>query len=239
MEEDIVRNQWNNVAQCYSSEQRESINNITNRTIIKELAGSVENLRLLDAGCGDGYLSSIFRDLGANVYAFDGSENFINLAKNEFKNINYQVCDIKKDLPFDDKFFDIIVSSLVLMDIDNIEPFFKEANRILNDDGKLIFSIVHPCYFQAEWEFDENGNKYKKKIYNYWDCNSEILNIWGETTHFHRPITYYSKIIKKYGFVIEELKENPDNKEVFDKMKPHQKRLPLFLCFSLRKINNT
>ena len=77
-----------------------------------------------------------------------------------------------------------------------------------------------------------------KKIINYWDLNKETLNFWGETTHYHRPLTWYSKLLKKYGFVIEELKENPDDLENFKPTKEHQRRVPLFMCFSCLKKEN-
>ena len=236
MEKDIITQQWNSVAENYSAMQKNAKNDITNKTIIKEIIGDVNGLKVLDAGCGDGSLSSELKSLGADTYAFDGSEKFIEIAKNKYPSVPFKVCDIKKTLPYENSFFDIVVSSLVLMDIDNIEPFLSESHRILKENGRLIFSIVHPSFFQAEWEYGENGEKLVKKIKNYWDCNSEILNIWGETTHFHRPLTWYSKLIKKCGFVIEEISEAPENKEVFDNMKQHQKRIPLFLCFSLKKI---
>jgi len=235
MNKDNVINQWDIVAKNYALEQQNSINSIVNRTIIKELLGDINDKTLLDAGCGFGLFSNELKSLGANVFAFDGSKNFIEIARENYKNINFDVLNIKEKLPYNSNFFDIVISSLVLMDIDNIEIFFSEAHRILKEDGKLVFSIVHPSFFQADWEKDEQGNKLVKRISNYWNKNSEILDIWGETTHYHRPLTYYSKIIKKHGFVIEEMRENPENSEIFNQMKSHQKRIPLFLCFSLKK----
>lgn len=232
---DNVITQWENVATTYSNEQSTSINATTNKQIIKEILGDPKNLTILDAGCGDGSFANELKNLGAKVSAFDSSKHFIEIAKNNFKNIDFQICNIKDALPYNTKSFDVIISSLVLMDIDNIETFFKETHRILKDNGRLIFSIVHPCFFQGNWELDNLGNKISKKISDYWDQNLEILNIWGETSHFHRPISWYSDMIYKGGFLIENLKENPDDAICFNNLKSHQKRLPLFLCFSLRK----
>ena len=234
---DII-NQWDNAAKVYSENQRTAPNNLTNWQIIKDIISDFTNKIILDAGCGDGFFSNEMKELGAKVYACDGSRNLIQIAKNDFVDVEFKVCDLTESLPYSDKFFDIVVSSLTLMDIEYLDEFFKETYRILKDDGKLIFTIVHPCFFQAEWEKDSNGKKLWKKIENYWDMNEISLNYWGETTHYHRPITWYTKKLKESGFTIEEIKENPDNIDTFLPIKPHQKRIPLFICFScLKKIN--
>ena len=230
-----VINQWDNAAQSYSDNQRNAPNNLTNWQIIKDVIKDFSGKIILDAGCGDGCFSSEMSRLGAVVYACDGSKNLLNIAKSEFQNVDFQVCDLTKKMPYKDNFFDIVVSSLVLMDVEYLDKFFAEAYRVLKKDGHLVFSIVHPCFFQAEWEKDENGVRLYKKVDNYWEKNNEILNFWGETTHFHRPITWYSQKLKENNFLIEEIKENPDDLDKFLPIKPHQKRIPLFMCFSCVK----
>ena len=237
MENEKVINQWDNAAKNYSSNQRTAINNIANWQILKELLGDINEKTILDAGCGDGFFANELKSLGSKVYGCDGSKEILKIAKQDFKDIEFQVQDLTKDFNYNSNMFDIIVSSLVLMDIDYLDKFFSESHRILKENGRLVFSIVHPSFFQADWEFDENHNKIFKKIYNYLDLKTLTLNIWGETTHYHRPISWYSQTLKKAGFVIEEIKERPDNEEIFKIMKPHQKRVPLFLCFSCKKIN--
>lgn len=238
MENKEVISQWDKVARSYADNQRTAPNNLTNWQIIKDMIGDVKGKIILDAGCGDGFFSNELSELGAKVSACDGSGELIKIAKNDFKGVSFDVCDLTEKLPYGDSSFDLVVSSLTLMDIDYLDAFFSESNRILKNDGKLVFTIMHPCFFQADWQKDENGNKLYKKVVNYWDLNKETLNFWGETTHYHRPLTWYSKLLKKYGFVIEELKENPDDLENFKPTKEHQRRVPLFMCFSCLKREN-
>ncbi len=235
MESKEVINQWDVAAQSYADNQRTSPNNLTNWQIIKDMVGDVKNKKVLDAGCGDGFFSNELKTLEGNISACDGSKELIKIAKKDFQDIDFEICDLTKKLPYKDKEFDLVISSLALMDINYLDEFFIETNRILKDDGKLVFSIVHPCFFQGEWEKDENGKKIYKKIFKYWDLNTEVLNLWGETTHYHRPITWYTKLLKKYGFVIEEIKENPDDLDNFKHTKEHQRKVPLFMCFSCLK----
>jgi len=237
LENEVVLEQWENVANNYSINQRTAFNNLTNWEILKNLLGDIRNKKVLDAGCGDGFFTNELKMLGADISGCDGSNNFIKIAQNDFDGIDFKVCDLTKKLPYKSNEFDIVVNSLTLMDIEEIEPFFNECHRILKPNGKLVFSIVHPCFFQADWEKDSEGNRLYKKVVNYYNQNKQILNFWGETTHYHRPLDYYSRVIKNSGFYIEELLENPKDLDNFTSIKPHQKRVPLFLAFSCVKHN--
>lgn len=238
MESKEVIEQWNKAALQYAEEQRTAPNNLTNWQIIKDIIGNIDGKNILDAGCGDGFFSNELKSMGANVKACDGSLEFINIAKSNYSDIDFKVCDLTEKLPYENSEFDIVVSSLTLMDIDYLDKFFEESNRVLKNNGKLIFTIVHPCFFQAEWEKDEQGNRLYKKVENYWKLDKEVLHYWGETTHYHRPISWYSKKLKDAEFAIEEIKENPDNVENLEYIKPHQRRLPLFICFKAVKLQD-
>ena len=224
------------MAKTYASSQCCSQNNLTNYSIINELLGKVKNKNILDAGCGDGYFSHQLKLAGAKVSACDGSKEFVNIAKQTYKEIDFSVSDLTKKLPHKSESFDIIVSSLVVMDIEKIDKFFAEAFRTLKHGGKFVFTIMHPCYFIFDWEKDDNGNKLFRKVDNYNKQTKKTLNFCGETTHYHRTLTWYTSRLKKAGFLIEEFKEFPSNKKAFENMKPHQKRVPLFLGISCVKI---
>ena len=235
MESEKVIEQWNKVAENYSKTQRNSPNNLTNFEALKELLGDVSGKLVLDAGTGDGYFANELKNLGAKVFACDGSSAQIEIAKNNFSGIDFKICNLTKELPYESNFFDIVVSSLTIMDIDELDEFFSESNRILKSGGRFVFSIVHACFFLGHWDKDENGNKEFKNVRDYWRSSTEVLNFWGETTHYHRPITWYSKLIKKHGFLIEEIKENPDDKNIFEIIPEHHKRVPLYFCVSCVK----
>ena len=181
--------------------------------------------------------SNQLKQLGAEVWACDGAESFIEIAKNDFENIDFRVCDLTQKLPYADQSFDFVVSSLVLMDIEKIDTFFVEARRVLKPNGRLVFSIMHPSFFLPDWERDEQGNKIYKKVQKYWGEEKRILNFWGETTHYHRTLSWYSKLLKTAGLAIEEIKENPSDEKTFEGLDERKKRIPLFIAFSCVKNN--
>lgn len=235
MENRRVIKQWNMAAKNYADNQRLHQNNLTNNEIIMEVLGNVSGKIILDAGCGDGYLSSLMRNKGAMVSAFDGAKELIKIAQKDFEGIRFDVLDITKRLPYENQSFDIVVSSLVLMDVQEIEKFFFECHRMLKPNGRLVFSIVHPCFYTADWHTDEKGNRDYKMVENYWHLTKKTNNFWGETTHYHRPLSWYSNALAKAGFVISKMQENPYKPSELKKVvEPHQ-RVPLFICFECVK----
>lgn len=234
LEKEVIH-QWNNVAKEYAEKQRTAPNNLTNWQIILDVLGNISGKTILDACCGDGFFTNTLSTKCLKVVGFDGSKNLIKIAKHDFRTIDFKVADLREELPYKDNSFDIVCCSLALMDVDEISNFLCEVNRILKPDGKLVFSIIHPCFFKGEWEKDAEGNKLYKKIAEYNEHYTEILNHWGETTHYHRTLSWYSKSIKDAGFCIDEIKENPDNMDKLDYIKPQQRRIPLFICFSCIK----
>ncbi|MOA36187.1 Magnesium-protoporphyrin O-methyltransferase [compost metagenome] len=82
--------------------------------------GSVENKKVLDAGCGEGYLSRMIAKGGASVTGVDYSQNMITIAKSkspeELKiNFHHGNCE---DLSFlQNESYDLIVSNMVIHDL--------------------------------------------------------------------------------------------------------------------------
>src|SRR5207245_10877372 len=63
---------------------------------------------LLDAGCGDGFWTSVFAGEGLVCSGFDISEGGIEVARERYLGIEFLVADAEKPLPLDGKRFDIV-----------------------------------------------------------------------------------------------------------------------------------
>jgi ubiquinone/menaquinone biosynthesis C-methylase UbiE len=50
---------------------------------------------------------------------------------------------------------------MVLMDLPKIDRTIRESSRVLKPLGKLVFSIVHPCYFPFDGKCRRGRNLYK------------------------------------------------------------------------------
>lgn len=99
---------------------------------------------ILDAGCGNGYmsreLSSLVGDNG-KIYAIDIDTVAIDIVKEtiDATNVEAMVADITKRTPLDDASIDLIYLSTVFHAIpkDKIDDFLKEVNRLLKPGAKL------------------------------------------------------------------------------------------------------
>ena len=119
----------------------------------------------------------------------------------------FSVMDITMPLPFENNQFDILFSNQVFMDIEDIEDIdlvFSECERMLKKGGILYYSIVHPAFYDGHWLKDPNGYMYAKSVEKYIEPYQFSNEFWGETEHFHRPLSCYLNVAAKHGFVLKQ-----------------------------------
>jgi SAM-dependent methyltransferase len=90
--------------------------------------------RILDAGCGDGWLAGLLIDgyPHARVHACDAGAPLIEDAKNRFPNVEFTTCDLNKPLPYEQNFFDLICASMVIHDVED------ELATLQLEDGRSL-----------------------------------------------------------------------------------------------------
>src|SRR5262249_51186407 len=107
--------------------------------------------RVLDIACGNGLTSRRLADAGANVVAFDFSEEMINIARERSKtrHIDYLVVDATDRaalLALGEHKFGAALCNMALMDIADIRPLLAALGKLLRPGGRFVFSVVHPCF---------------------------------------------------------------------------------------------
>lgn len=225
-----IINHWNDAASKYTQEQEHSEFAESNKRVVKSRFTHLNGEKVLDLGCGYGFYTDYFRSIKANVIGVDGSEKMIEIARERYPLTEFLVMDITEPFAFENDEFDVVFSNQVLMDIKDIEFVFSECRRILKAGGILYYSIVHPAFFDGHWLQDEKGYKYAKVVEKYIEPYQFINRFWGETEHFHRPLSYYLNVAAKHGFVLKQAYEpvsyNGTNKN---------SDLPLFFYAEYRK----
>ena len=204
---DSVINQWNNAAESYSEFEATSMYSRFCRELISNRFNYVRGLKILDAGCGHGIFTHILSQNGGDVTGCDGSDEMLKIARSSYPQYRFDEVDLKFGLPYEDAQFDCVLCSLVLMDIDPIDSIITEFHRVLEPNGTLFFSIVHPAFYPGVWEKNENGVAVSKKVSRYINHFSLSQNTWGETMHYHRPISYYYNMMSTAGFRLTEMLE--------------------------------
>ena len=112
----------------------------------RELLSKINFSDVIELGCGTGKNTEWLVEKAVNVIAVDFSEKMLNLAKNKISksNIEFVAADISKPWNFTDKKADLIISSLILEHVENIEFVFHEASRHLKTKGWFYVGELHP-----------------------------------------------------------------------------------------------
>lgn len=229
------RTLWNRAAVRYAGDQSSvgAFHRSIYMPVMDAMIGDVHKKRVLDAGCGDGEYTRKLACSGAIVTGIDGSREMIRLARKDpiHPSIRYAVMDLTRSLPIQSRSMDMIVGNMVLMDLPEIETCINEFSRILRDGGLFVFSITHPAFFCSDWAGDASGPRSYKIVLDYLNEKTEPLNFWGETLHYHRPISAYFNTLEKYGMCVLSLEEPvPDvNEEEMDPYVLSHLRIPSFL----------
>ena len=133
--------------------------------VVRAQVGDPRGLVALDLGCGTGRHASWLAAAGATVTAVDFSEGMLAAAraKPDAAAIRFVAHDLHEPLPFPPSAFDLVVSGLVLEHLRDLAPFFREARRVLRDDGRAVVSAMHPAMFlrgsQARFTDPASGEK--------------------------------------------------------------------------------
>lgn len=90
---------------------------------------------LLEIGCSSGYYYEALEYLLKTRLSYTGvdiSEAFIAMAQDYYPNANFVACD-GAHMPFDDRCFDIVVSSCVLLHVPNYREHIRETVRVAKE----------------------------------------------------------------------------------------------------------
>jgi len=91
--------------------------------------------RVLDVGCGKGFLVKALKEIGVDAYGIDISKYALTSP-----GLAYLVLGSAESLPFKDSSFDLVTSLEVVEHLENPEKFFIEAKRILKPKGILFIT---------------------------------------------------------------------------------------------------
>ncbi|OWY67030.1 bifunctional 3-demethylubiquinone 3-O-methyltransferase/2-octaprenyl-6-hydroxy phenol methylase [cyanobacterium TDX16] len=105
-----------------------------------------QGLRVLDVGCGGGFSCEFLAARGAKVFGIDRSQSCIATAKahaatSGFK-IDYQY-GYAEDLPYADRYFDVVVCVDVLEHVTNWQQTVTEIHRVLRPGGTFCFDTIN------------------------------------------------------------------------------------------------
>jgi len=145
-------------------------NNRDNRKIFYDHLSFIKpGMKLLDLGCGDGLDLVHYKKLGAEIYGMDASEKLLEIAKKRLPNENIQLGFFEK-IPFQENFFDVVLSKYSIMSSADMGLIFKEILRVLKPGGIMMYLVTHPFRQYLE-KRDDQADYFEQK-----NVDSHILN---------------------------------------------------------------
>ena len=97
---------------------------------------------ILDIGCGSGFLANQIKTIfpKANIYGIDISQKALALAKKKYPKIKFIYADAQARLPFNNNFFELVISGEHIEHLVNTDHYLKEINRVTKTNGVLIIT---------------------------------------------------------------------------------------------------
>ncbi len=150
----MVRTGWDRMA-AWRDHRLGERGDRTHRGVIDpsllRLVGPVRGLRVLEIGCGNGYLSRTFARAGATrVVGVDLSGPTLAFARARERRrplgVRYLRRDAARLAGVPSASFDLVVANMCLMDLPDAAGAIREAARVLGPRGRLVFSLSHPCF---------------------------------------------------------------------------------------------
>lgn len=200
-----------------------SENELRNPWIQKILMSHVqEPCKILDIGCGGGFLTNFLAKQGHKVHGIDLSVQSLEIAKkhDETKSIDYQRAGAY-ELPYQDQTFDVVCAMNLMEHVERPAKVVAEASRVLKKDGFFFFHTFNRTFLSyflvikgMEWCFvnpPENIHVYflflKPKEIEMM-CNNhgmQIVDIKGMRPNFSKSafwkLAFHRKVDKDFSFI--------------------------------------
>lgn len=214
-----IANEWDNIAILRQKQIESKIDTSFHQILLPsiskqiDLIENVSQKKLIDLGCGSGYLTNYLSLSVKETVGIDLSKKNIELAQNKYtrNNLKFYNCPIEN---FRKDTYEIAVANMVLMDVVNINECIKAINNLVTKGGNFIFSITHPYFWPKYWKYEnESWYNYSQELII--ESEFKITNqpTSYKTTHIHRPLSMYTKLLKRFNFEIDSILEVPNDEK--------------------------
>lgn len=159
--------------------------------IMLERASRLSASKALDVGCGEGRFCRLLAGVGIKAVGIDPTRALIEAARQRHPEGHYNV-GTAENLPFPDSTYDLVVSYLSLVDIEEIQPAIAEMTRVLSPGGTLLIANLASHNSAGRWLKDDGGNPLGYLIDRYLD-EHPVRQRWNgiDIVNWHRPLSTY------------------------------------------------
>jgi 2-polyprenyl-3-methyl-5-hydroxy-6-metoxy-1,4-benzoquinol methylase len=204
-----IADEWNNNVAMRATELEQEIDDTYSDVLVPTFEDAICQLatpgsKILDLGCGLGYLADVVQKRGYMVTGIDIAEKAIEYGKLTFPDVKFETNSIIGFSEANVEVFDICVLNMVLHNLVNIQANLDAVQRLIKNRGYVVASIPNPQLWFSKHIKDQNIE------FEYESCQTYKVPFrirHGEPhpsliTYIHRPIFLYKKMIKNAGFNI-------------------------------------
>lgn len=212
-----VRESWDAKAEEWDrhvGEHGDGNRQLNSDPVLWRLLGEVAGKRVLDAGCGTGYLAVQLARRGAAVVGVDVSPRMVEVARRNVERagvtVDLRVDDVEALATIADGAVDRVVSNYVLMDLADHEAALRALARVLRPGGVAVLVFLHPCFDVPAGPERLDGAVRYTWPWPYIE-RRRFTSRWGpfasEFITFHRSLSDYVRAMRAAGFTVDELDE--------------------------------
>ena len=109
---------------------------------------SLENIKILDIGCGGGLISEPMARLGANVTGIDASRKNIEVAKihSQKSKLNINYLNKSPEQLTDKEKFDVILNLEVVEHVNDVDLYIKSCSKLIKKDGLMFTATLNRTF---------------------------------------------------------------------------------------------
>ena len=215
----IMAGGWNKAAKEYSQligERGDFVRELLINPYLRKQLKITGSGKILDLGCGEGYLSRVFSSGSFQYTGVDSSSELLAEAKNKKTPGQFIQADICKPINLPAESFEAVIGNMVLMDVPDLAAAYYNAYKFLKPGGLLIITILHPVLGapSGQW-FKTLGakilrqepfiriNKYGREFFD----QTVIANLTQPTQIYHRPLSKYIQTALESGLILKDISE--------------------------------
>jgi len=201
------------------------------------LLGEPKGRRILDAGCGQGYLCRLLARREARVTGVEPTSPFYAAAVAAEESDPLGIEYVRADLstlsathPHLLGAFAVVIANMVLMDIPAYEAAIHSCSAALAPGGIFICTLSHPCFEESSAAWLE-----KRSI-----ATHDYLHLTVREQRisylFHRPLSHYVNALLDAGFTLRRMVEPQLSEEGAEALgNDRDLYVPSFVALSLLK----
>jgi SAM-dependent methyltransferase len=96
--------------------------------------------RVLDLGCGDGWMCAELAAVGAQPLGVEVAAAAVERARRHHPALEFRLAEIGGELPLEDNAFDVVWASEVIEHVADTARWLSEARRVLRPRGRLLLT---------------------------------------------------------------------------------------------------